>query len=168
LAFLFGGIGDARHLLQTIQAIASDEAKSPSTRHYHFTINDIKPEVFARNLLFFMLLGKLAEALPPSNAKSANLSKSASLALTTLYYIFIGQLMPPEIHDHLQSVIQLTLERLKQTTTLPQWIKIYQKDVQSTRSALQSWKTEVPNTYAPKDYILNIIRAQMQNKMQTG
>jgi hypothetical protein len=55
LAFLFAGIGDARHLLQYLQFIIVVEAENPG-RPYHFTINDVKSEVFARDLLFFMLL----------------------------------------------------------------------------------------------------------------
>lgn len=56
LAFLFAGIGDSRHLMQTWRAVAQLESAKPSHRKYHFTINDVKPEVFARDLVFFLLL----------------------------------------------------------------------------------------------------------------
>jgi tetratricopeptide (TPR) repeat protein len=118
LSFLFAGIGDARHLLQTFQAIAVVEAKNPN-RRYHFTINDVKPEVFARDLLIFVLLGRLTKELPSRDAQPKTSSKNVWLILATLFYTFIGQVMPLEVFNHLQEVIEATIGALEQPRLLP-------------------------------------------------
>jgi hypothetical protein len=164
LSFLFAGIGDARHLLQTFQAIAVVEAKN-SKRRYHFTINDVKPEVFARDLLIFMLLGQLTKELPSRDAQPKTSSKNVWLILATLFYTFIGQVMPLEVYNHLQEVIKATIGALEQPHLLPRWIRIDQKDIPTINAALRSWQAEVQDTFTTRDFIRNIIKTRMHNSM---
>jgi hypothetical protein len=78
IAFFFAGIGDARHLLQTMIAIAKFESARRSQRKFHFTINNIKKEVFARDLIFFFLLDQLAaEMRSPEKRKGEKTHKSS-------------------------------------------------------------------------------------------
>lgn len=55
ISLLFGGIGDARNLFQTLIAIGDDArtGKLPKELFFHLTVVDIKPAVIARDLLFF-------------------------------------------------------------------------------------------------------------------
>jgi hypothetical protein len=83
LSFLFAGIADSCHLLQMFQSIVVVKAENPN-RPYHFTVNDVKAEVFARDLLFFLLLDQLAKELPSRDTQPRILSKDAWWAFKTL------------------------------------------------------------------------------------
>ena len=147
IAILFAGIGDARHLLQTFQVVALLESRGTTRMKYHFTVNDVKHEVFARDFLFFMLLHEVADSLPPEGTTPLTLGNEALLALTTLYYIYIGQIMPGEIFDHLQKTITSTIDALDSGNSLPRWIRIDSKDVSAVKAVLQSWNTQVTKAY---------------------
>lgn len=64
IACLLAGVGDARNLLSTIFFTSllerSPQAARGNRRSYHFTLVDLKPAVFARDLLIFRLLFELA------------------------------------------------------------------------------------------------------------
>jgi hypothetical protein len=62
------------------------ESRVPAGNRYHFTVNDVKSEVFARDLVFFVLLDRLARELPSPGTKPLKLSKAAWKLLTTIYY----------------------------------------------------------------------------------
>jgi tetratricopeptide (TPR) repeat protein len=64
LSFFLAGIGDARHFLQTIIAIQAFELSKIKDHRYHVTLNDLKSEVLARDLIFFLLLEQLSAELP--------------------------------------------------------------------------------------------------------
>lgn len=65
VSILFGGIGDARNMYATLLKVDQLEREflRLPTRKYHLTINDIKPETLARDLLMFFLndLGRIKE-----------------------------------------------------------------------------------------------------------
>jgi tetratricopeptide (TPR) repeat protein len=120
LAFLFAGIGDSRHLLQTFITIARFELALPTHRKYRFTINDVKQEVFARDLIFFLLLDQLAPEIErpdqgstkvskkgwqeiwTSDAGPMEVSEKGEKTLTTLFYAYISQVMPPAVYEDLK------------------------------------------------------------------
>ena len=62
IAYLFGGIGDARHVFKTLLDIKHREEyfKAP-VRKYHLTIVDINPHALARDLIVFVLLDDLSK-----------------------------------------------------------------------------------------------------------
>jgi hypothetical protein len=59
-AFLFGGIGDARHLFVSL-ADMNDFCPSPTTKRFHFTMVDINSAVIARDLVMFYIFKQLSQ-----------------------------------------------------------------------------------------------------------
>jgi hypothetical protein len=104
LAFFFGGIGDARHFYYTLALFAASEHRKKTTRKIHFTLNDILPDVFARDLVFFILLDELSyEIKRTTTDKSAQLEIDKRIA--AVFYLYTCQLVPNFVNDELQRVI---------------------------------------------------------------
>ena len=59
-AFLFGGIGDARHLFESLFELA-DLCPSPTPKCFHFTMVDIKVTALARDLVMFYIFKHLSQ-----------------------------------------------------------------------------------------------------------
>jgi Domain of unknown function (DUF4470) len=51
-SFIFGGIGDARHLFASLEDLL-ESCDAPNVKRFHFTMVDIKAVVIARNLVMF-------------------------------------------------------------------------------------------------------------------
>jgi hypothetical protein len=113
IACLFGGIGDARNLLATIFFTGllelSPQVALGNRRSYHFTLVDLKPAVFARDLLIFRLLFELAIV-------SRQGPTAAEEIEVTLSYLFAAQVMPQWVSDQLQACISVVLEDLRDST----------------------------------------------------
>jgi hypothetical protein len=113
IACLFGGIGDARNLLATIFFTdlleLSPRVALGNRRSYHFTLVDLKPAVFARDLLIFRLLFELAIV-------SRQGPTAAEEIEVTLSYLFAAQMMPQWVSDQLQACISVVLEDLRDST----------------------------------------------------
>jgi hypothetical protein len=139
-SFLFAGIGDARHLLATMGVIGAAEEVSSSTCQYHFAINDIKPEVFARDLVIFLLLDRLSD---PSlmSMKSARLQQ-------TLYYVYISQVTPPEAYGDLQEIISHAIQITESKSAVPEWLCWKPKDVPLMLQIFQAWSNTVSRIYS--------------------
>jgi tetratricopeptide (TPR) repeat protein len=156
LAFLFAGIGDARHLLQTFVAVSQIESARPSHRKYHFTINDVKQEVFARDLVFFLLLDQLASELRRVDNVPAKLSQNGEKILATLFYAFISQVMSPVIYEHLQATIESAIQCLEDKEcpeskqSLPSWLRLDKKDHDAMLAALKCWQTTLSRNIPQK------------------
>jgi len=105
IAGLFCGIGDARNLLVTLAFIGSVEASKPSLKKFHFTILDLKPAVFARDLLMFQLI---LDSIAESETKSSE-------TITALSYMFGAQIMPQWTFDRIQQTISKVLAQLEMT-----------------------------------------------------
>ncbi|KAF2019225.1 hypothetical protein BU24DRAFT_489229 [Aaosphaeria arxii CBS 175.79] len=171
LAYLFGGIGDARNLFQTLVPIPWLEHASKRKHSFHFTINDIKPEVFARDLLFFILLDEVANEIPPKYLKikpgeknkevdDLELSFTATRNLTTIFYAYAAQLMPPNVWEHLLATIQVAIDALQDSKDYPTMIAV-----------LESWRTDVPATYSVHDFLQSRntrLRTQMDFAQRFG
>ncbi|KAF2871213.1 hypothetical protein BDV95DRAFT_619358 [Massariosphaeria phaeospora] len=168
IAFLFGDIGDARHLFKTLTAIDRLEVAKRTDREYHFTIIDIKPEVLARDLLFFLLLDQLASELRGSNTF---LSGKVDSTLATLYYAYVSQVMPPKVYQHLQDTIVFAIDALESRTAMPSWIVLRESDHGSIIATLRSWQTEAIKKYPAYRFIQNAHKARAQsivNRSQYG
>jgi hypothetical protein len=59
-AFLFGGIGDARHLFESLAELG-DLCPTPTTKRFQFTMVDIKSTVIARDLVMFYIFKYLSQ-----------------------------------------------------------------------------------------------------------
>ncbi|KAF2646862.1 hypothetical protein P280DRAFT_465013 [Massarina eburnea CBS 473.64] len=169
ISLLLGGIGDARHFFQTLRIIYTLSFQQAPERNYHFTINDLKPEVLARDMIFFILIDQLATALPLGQ-KSMDPSTVPTVptvrqTLITLFYTYTGQVMPPTTFDHLQKTIQLAIDGLNGKAPLPRWIRLNTRDAGPIVSALCSWRDEVPLSHAVPDFIEITKRIHAQKDM---
>jgi Domain of unknown function (DUF4470) len=98
VSFFLRGISDARHLLRTLIAIS--EFEKPS-----FTIVDINKCAIVRDLIVFMLVGKLSD-----------LDMSSDEALTlrnTIFFIYMSTMMPHFMFVQLHETIDQALTCLK-------------------------------------------------------
>jgi hypothetical protein len=112
---LLGGIGDARDLLATIFLTVllemSPQVALGNRRSYHFTLVDLKPAVFARDLLIFRLLFELAITSRQDPAAAEEIE-------VTLAYLFAAQVMPKWVSNQLQACISVVLEDLRDSTRI--------------------------------------------------
>ncbi|KAF2145383.1 uncharacterized protein K452DRAFT_295032 [Aplosporella prunicola CBS 121167] len=145
-SFLFAGIGDARHMHATLVDIANQERQSgkASQTRYHFTIVDWKPAVIARNIIVFLLL----EELTDKSITSCKEKKEEILA--TLFYVYIGVIMPPKAYEKLQRTISAAISFLNAPDGSLQWIQVPEKDKASIRGSFQRWQQEVAPVYTTK------------------
>lgn len=139
-SYLFGGIGDARHLYGSlVVSNILEEMKRkyfPNDRKtYHFTVNDVKPATHARNLVMFALLDELAIS------NSARVGDNAEL-VATMFFIFIAPIMPRFAFDNLQRTIDRLINKLENNQSLPSWIKLYDVDRPAIMQALRAWKSK--------------------------
>ena len=139
ISFLFGGIGDARHLYNTWIELMPALLTPPATGglpHFHFVLNDEDPHVFARNLILWYLLEELTRAG----------GRTLSI-ISTIYYVFCAPIMPPQTHDHLQNTIQHCIEMLEDKASLPRWLVVLQGSRPPIIAALRTWQSDVPDLY---------------------
>ena len=139
-AFFFGGIGDARHLYATLIGIADHEEKKDVKNHkYHFTINDVKPHVLARNVLIFLLLSQLGKL--PQEKTPEEQSKESDI-LTLLFFVYVGVLIPPRVHSHLMLLINTAKNALLNSNeNLPEWLWVSEQDRLIILLVYKSWST---------------------------
>ena len=136
LSFLFAGIGDARHMYRTWISIRAFEKGDQVTdrRRYHFTINDIKAGALSRNLIVLELLARLGEAT--DDGVKAQLQ-------TTLFFVYIGAVMPSHVYERLQAAITQVIHALKSNDELPAEVKLGTNCKATLIQCLKSWQGEV-------------------------
>ncbi|THV78719.1 hypothetical protein D6D29_07450 [Aureobasidium pullulans] len=165
-AYLFAGIGDARHLHGTWMKIHEHERKQAEkpTAKYHFTIIDTKATVIARALIIFLLLEELSDTSNMSTDQREEI-------LGTLFYVYINHIMPPKAWQKLQSTISQAIELLGQPIATFTWFDILQKDRNAIRNALVLWQHQTakdwPTSEFRKRMLLDTMK-QMMNPYATG
>ncbi|KAK9770006.1 putative DUF4470 domain-containing protein [Seiridium cardinale] len=104
-SFLLAGVGDGRNVFATLAFISLMGLSKPLllSKKFHFTLLDIKPAVFARDLLMFRLL---LDAAKESNEKSSE-------TLVILSYLFAAQVMPDWSYARLQTAIKDLISELE-------------------------------------------------------
>jgi Domain of unknown function (DUF4470) len=171
ISIFFGGIGDARHLYDSIMHAASREMKRETRRRFHFVLNDLKPVVFARNLVFFLLLDELSEVLPrfgkspppknPTNRTRANIQH----LLAVLVFLYAVPVIPPSVHEVLRSTISRALNILENGKCLPTWIHLDPNEIPGIIKTLTSWQGEaspkVSTEYFLRTALLDIRKAKL-------
>lgn len=88
--FFFGGVGDARNVLQTFITISEIEKKQKKVqqKQYHFTVNYIHKCTIARDIIVWMLLDELSGVVD-KESYDALMTLNTSMyirARTTLYH----------------------------------------------------------------------------------
>ncbi|CAG9987955.1 unnamed protein product [Clonostachys byssicola] len=104
VAVLACGIGDARLLYATIVFAG---IVAPKTKKLHFTLVDVKPIVFARDLVVFHMLAAM-------QTQEDEKKQETSWAIA---YVFAGQVMPPWASDILHESISALITALEDTSS---------------------------------------------------
>jgi hypothetical protein len=104
-SFLFCGIGDARNMFATLADIGleSMQVRSFSAKKLYFSLVDIKPAVFARDLVMFRMLNDCSRE--PDNKRQVTLG--------ALAFTFSGHIMPPWVYDRQQTAMKKVAAELK-------------------------------------------------------
>jgi hypothetical protein len=163
LAFFFGGIGDARHLYYTLTKLAASEHGKRPKRDIHFTINDIVPDVFARDLIILVLFDELSHTINDSSiSKATKLENDKKIA--SLFFLYIFQLVPAYVNDELQRVISKTILLLEGQgqEKIPPWIHISSDICDAILPLLQSWQADVFALYSTLE-VLTRAKTDAQN-----
>ncbi|KAI0357702.1 hypothetical protein OH77DRAFT_1421794 [Trametes cingulata] len=137
VSFLFGGVGDGRHALATLQGLHQAYKKLPAEKQSafrtHLTLLDIHPYAIARDLCMLMLLHQLNETTD---------SVTRAEIKATLMYSFCGAVMPNYCYERLMGVVQDLTERLSQSPpALPPWLHVDAETIPAVQAALAFWRS---------------------------
>jgi hypothetical protein len=142
-SFLFGGIGDSRHMLRTIIEIAKHEGASKKL--YHFTVNDINNYAITRDLIIWMLIRDLSETTEDSD--------EAALIANTLVFVYFGTMIPGRAFERLHQTIDEAFSALKAGKQPLKWAHLYKKDVPAYLRVLKMWKGRALKIYTNSEVI---------------
>ncbi|KAJ7036536.1 hypothetical protein C8F04DRAFT_953716 [Mycena alexandri] len=138
LAFLLGGVGDARHVYSTLVGLHRAHQKMDEKRQgafrVHITLLDIHPAPLARDLCMILLLDEMITAGDNSIVKAELLS--------TMFYTFAGVVMPGYCYNRLARVMEdlkLSLEGVGRK--LPSWIHIDSRATSKIIPVLDFWSS---------------------------
>ncbi|TFK84367.1 hypothetical protein K466DRAFT_625040 [Polyporus arcularius HHB13444] len=143
LAFLFGGVGDARHVMSTLCGLSSKYANFPADKkgvfQAHLTLLDIHAATIARDLCIFLLLGELA--WHTVGAATAMEIKA------TLMYIYCGVVMPSYCYARLQGLLRDLRRRLAlPNPDLPFRVHVAPDTVPAILAVLDLWVNSSKST----------------------
>jgi len=138
LGFLFGGVGDARHIYGSIIGLHRASQRLSKDRqsvvHAHFTLLDIHPTVLARDLCILLLLEQLIKGDIDEDAKVE--IKAA------VFYTFIGIVVPLYCHRRFHDTVKSAITNLQQNPPLlPPWLHVVDESMPAILSALKHWDT---------------------------
>ncbi|TCD64567.1 hypothetical protein EIP91_003894 [Steccherinum ochraceum] len=140
LAFLFGGIGDARHLFSSIIGLHAaykklDEPEKAAFK-VHITALDLQPSVLARDLCLLLLLDQLARAEKGTELRAE--------LLATVLYVYLGVVIPPYCHTRFTEVVNVALVILeRQPWRLPPWLHATDRSIAGMLETLTYWSNEL-------------------------
>ncbi|KAF7985824.1 hypothetical protein HWV62_490 [Athelia sp. TMB] len=136
VSFLFGGVGDARHVFGTIigahRALQTLPKQRRSNFRVHLTMLDLHPNPLARDLCILMLLDSLT---------NQNLAQTEILEIkATIFYTYIGVALPSYCFERLCSTMRDLKRRLsKQPFSFPDWIHVHTSSAVHIIDALNFW-----------------------------
>ncbi|EIM87131.1 uncharacterized protein STEHIDRAFT_167970 [Stereum hirsutum FP-91666 SS1] len=138
LALLFGGVGDARHVFASIIGLQKASASSLSrkrslTLKAHMTLIDVQPTILARNLCLFMLLDELMNR--------SVLDENTIIIKATLFYAYVGVLMPDYCYTKWMSVVRdLRIRLALSPPDIPSWFHVSPDSVPGIISCFTYWE----------------------------
>ena len=143
LAVFFGGVGDARNLYATMLGIDKLEKgiTGEKTRTYHATINDIKANALARDLVMFHLLDDLAASVGSGEENRTEL-------LATIFFLYVGAVIPKYIFDRIQDTIERVVAALRSGKGKVEWLHVYDRDTPQLLVSLNSWRDKLKSMYS--------------------
>ncbi|TGO17142.1 hypothetical protein BTUL_0020g00270 [Botrytis tulipae] len=158
VSFLFGGIGDARNLLQTIIGISELEKKHHlNQKQYHLTMVDVSNNTITRDLIIFMLLEEYSN-LEPSSEKAEEI-------LSTLFYVFIAIIIPRVNFNHLYRTIDRALSLLQSSTQPLSWMHLREEDFRLYIQTLEDWKGKALTCITTANAVDKVIEELRRNTM---
>ncbi|SMR46747.1 unnamed protein product [Zymoseptoria tritici ST99CH_1E4] len=139
ISLLFGGIGDARNLFQTLVEIARHEAqkKDIERKKYHFTISQEDDGQLHKNQL-----------------------------LHCLFYTLLSPLMPAKIYDVLQAQISRAVEALEGRGGMPEYLSIPEMYTSDVLRFLRDWKNSVQAEFPTARVQQQLLIKRQQEDMQ--
>ncbi|KAF2669621.1 hypothetical protein BT63DRAFT_479414 [Microthyrium microscopicum] len=138
-AVFLGGIGDARHLYETLGHLAASSEIKTIEQNFHFTVNDISPEILARDMIFWLLLDELSLFELSSKSKEKVLRREVlQFSMTALY---VAQIVPAWVDMELDRILEKAISVLEGYTALPTWICFDNKYRPAIIQALKAWQT---------------------------
>ncbi|KAJ7498066.1 hypothetical protein B0H11DRAFT_1998531 [Mycena galericulata] len=139
LNFLFGGVGDARHVYSTLvglhRAHKKLDKKRRDTFRGHITLLDLHPAALARDLCILLLLDQMMGTPAESSAERVEI-------LSTMFYTFAGVVMPGYCFSRLERVMEDLRTSLQgDGPKLPQWIHVDSAATPKIKSIIDFWLT---------------------------
>lgn len=141
-------------LLPTMMVLGPIEVTSSSGRHYHFSINDIKSEVFAGDLIFFLLFNQLSHP----DISGTEQEKS-------LFYVYVSQVSPPVTYYHLQEIIACAIRIITELNSAPRWLHWEPRDPSTILHILQAWQSTVPGRYSCADFTKALMKSSLDKEL---
>ena len=154
----FGGVGDGRHVLSTLIDL---RRRLPShAPPVEMTLNDVKAETLARDLLLLTLLHDLGVSLAGGDARhgagggadSMEPNSPAAMAALQLYYVYLGVFVPPEQYARLSTAIH----RLASSEAPPSLVSCSEVTWRALRGVFQGWATSPLLTVPLVDSMYNV------------
>ncbi|KIJ65506.1 hypothetical protein HYDPIDRAFT_130715 [Hydnomerulius pinastri MD-312] len=144
LSFLFGGVGDARHVYGTLVGLHQVHQSLNKTKrellHVHLTLLDVHETALARDLCILMLVNDLMT----TTDKITQVEIKA-----TIFYTYVAVVMPPYCYTRLQNTMLTLIDFLsKDSFRLPSWIFITSSSKDAIIKTLEYWLTETRKTAA--------------------
>ncbi|TCD63146.1 hypothetical protein EIP91_005905 [Steccherinum ochraceum] len=138
LSFLFGGVGDGRHAFGSIIGLHRLYKDLPPVKQKafktHLTLLDHNPGVLARDLCILVLLDSLIQ-------KKHDPETQAEIQ-ATLFYTYMGIIMPPYCYRRLQDTIDATITNLqKSPPKVPKWVHIVDEAIPGIINGLRYWQS---------------------------
>ncbi|KAI0475735.1 hypothetical protein GGR56DRAFT_433033 [Xylariaceae sp. FL0804] len=153
LSFLFCGIGDGRHLFQTILLFFLQNMRSSAApRNLHFTLVDHKPAVIARLLVFFALFDASVEGPTVRDEDSA-----------TVAFLFCTHLIPPWAWERLQGAVDKLLGALDRGEQPFTWVYLPPSHNKEVSRVLRAWQDSVPEHFSTSR-IRSVIKFELMRK----
>ncbi|KAJ6496322.1 hypothetical protein C8R45DRAFT_1132445 [Mycena sanguinolenta] len=145
LAFLFGGVGDARHVFGTVIALHEIfprlSAKQRKAFKVYITLLDIKEHSLARDLVVMFLLFKIMVC--------TNAIEKIELQ-ATVFYIYTGLVMPQYCYERFSTAVKEMQVKISEDPMnfLP-WIRMDKPTASAIQSVLSLWTALGAKSAAP-------------------
>ncbi|KAH8102117.1 hypothetical protein BXZ70DRAFT_930357 [Cristinia sonorae] len=146
LSFLYGGVGDGRHVYTTIIDLHHEWKKLPKDKgdalFTHITMLDIHPAMLARDMIILSLARQLGdEGLEPTDRLEI---KAACV------YLWNGIALPSYCAERVRNVMQDLRDRLTDSPpSLPKWLVVAPTSLPGILQHIMLWLTVRPEAVGP-------------------
>ena len=152
LSFLFGGVGDARHVMASLFDAHHQYLTLPSPKQdkfrLHMTLNDISAQLLAKDVLVLVLsheMGRLAE-----DFETASNEREPFFLGTVIMYATLGHAMPPCVHEKMVECIKLWFTESTRDNFLEAfpWLYMSEQTWKGILAKMKAW-VDPETSYSP-------------------